>query len=175
MAKYTLSCLLLCAAVLAACGGTAQAPQTGAAAPADTSSINGLRSGYQTALNAGDAAALAALFTDNAVSLPDHHAAIEGRAAIQQDFQGQFAQMSMNIQIMPVDMEINGETAYERGTYSMTVTPKAAGSAPMMENGKYIVILKKQPNGSWLIQNDINNTNVPPPGMAMPGTNAPGR
>jgi uncharacterized protein (TIGR02246 family) len=151
----------------------AQAPQT--AAPADTPSINDLRSGYQAAFNAGDAAALAALFTDNAVSLPDHRAPIEGRAAIQQDFQNQFAQVSGNIQIMPVDTEINGETAYERGTYSMTVTPKAAGSAPMTEDGKYIVILKKQPNGSWLIQNDINNTSVPPPGMAMPGTNAPGR
>jgi uncharacterized protein (TIGR02246 family) len=169
LSKLSFCCLLLCSMVLAACGGTAQAPQT-ATTSADTTSINDVRSKYQAAFNSGDAAGMAALFADNAVSLPDHHVALEGRAAIQQDFQDQFAQVTGNMQIMPVDTEINGETAYERGTYTMTITPKATGGAPMKETGKYIVILKKQPNGSWLLQNDINNTNVPPPGMAMPGT-----
>jgi uncharacterized protein (TIGR02246 family) len=168
--KLILPCLLACAATLAACGGAAQAPAANTAA--ETSGINDLRAKYAGALAASDAAALAALFTDNAVSLPDHHPPIEGRAAIQQNFMDEFAQMGMNIQIMPVDTEINGETAYERGTYTMTITPKAANSQPMKETGKYVVILKKQPNGSWLVQNDIDNTNAP---MVMPAPAPVGR
>lgn len=164
--KLLLPCMLVCVVVLAACGGGAPAPAANSAA--ETNGINDLRAKYAGAMAASDAAALAALFTDNAVTMPDHHAAIEGRAAIQQNFMDQFAQMGMNIQILPVDTEINGETAYERGTWTMTIVPKAAGSQPMKQNGKYIVILKKQPNGSWLIQNDIDNSNDPPPGMAMP-------
>jgi uncharacterized protein (TIGR02246 family) len=127
-----------------------------------------VRSRYQAAYNAGDAAAVAALYTDDAISMPDHHAALEGKAAIQQYLQEMFAQYTHSLNVTPGDTEITGDLAHEHGTFSLTVTPKAGGNA-MTENGKYLVVLKRQADGSWLIHHDIENAGNPHPGMPMSG------
>jgi uncharacterized protein (TIGR02246 family) len=164
--KPILLTLLLCAMTLTtACGG-ATTQQT-ATAPADPAPINNVRAQFQTAFNAGDAAAIAALYTDDAISLPDHHAALEGKAAIQQYLQGMFAQYTPNISITPGDTEITGDIAHEHGTYSLTMTPKAGGNA-MSENGKYLIVLKRQADGSWKVHHDMDNAAAMHAGMTMP-------
>jgi ketosteroid isomerase-like protein len=47
----------------------------------------------------------------------------------------------------------------------VTVTPKAGGNA-MTENGKYLVILKRQGDGPWLIHHEIGNSSEPMPAPA---------
>jgi ketosteroid isomerase-like protein len=47
----------------------------------------------------------------------------------------------------------------------MTVTPPGA-PAPVDDHGKYIVIERKQPDGSWLITEDIFSSDVPLPAPA---------
>jgi len=146
--------LLLCSVVLAsACGGT---PQQTATPSTDPAPVNDLRSRYQAAYNAGDAAAVTALYTDDATSMPDHHAPVDGKAAIQEHLQQIFAQYTPSLTITPADTEISGEIAHEHGTYSMTLTPKGGGNA-ITENGKYLVVLKRQADGSWKIHHDIDN------------------
>jgi ketosteroid isomerase-like protein len=46
------------------------------------------------------------------------------------------------------------------------VTPKTAGASMVMQNGKYLVILQKQTDGSWKIARDINNSSDPSPAPA---------
>src|SRR5688572_4757278 len=155
--------LLLCSvAFVTACGDTTpeQTTAPATATPADPAPINNLRSQYLTAFNAGDAAAVAALYADDATSMPDHHPAIDGKAAIQDYLQGMFAQHTASITITPSDTEITGDIAHEHGTFSMTVTPKAGGSA-MTENGKYLVVFKRQADGSWKIHHDVDNAAGP--------------
>jgi uncharacterized protein (TIGR02246 family) len=148
-------------AVLAvACGGATQ--EQAASAPADPAPINELRAKYQAAYNAGDAAAVAALFTDDAISLPDHHAAVQGKAAIQQYLQEIFTQYAATMTIAPVDTEISGNLAHEHGTFTITVTPKAGGDT-VTDDGKYVVILKRGVDGVWKIHHDIDNSNRMPP------------
>jgi ketosteroid isomerase-like protein len=45
------------------------------------------------------------------------------------------------------------------------MTPKAKGK-PMEESSKYLVILKRQADGSWKISRDIENSNTPMPAPA---------
>jgi uncharacterized protein (TIGR02246 family) len=150
---------LLCAIVFAAaCGGATPQPAASPAADpaADTAAIGEVRSQFQTAYNAGDATALAALFADDAVSMPDHHASVEGKAAIQQHLSEIFTEYTGNISITPGDTEVSGDMAHEPGTYTLTLTPKGQGN-PVMENGKYLVVLKRQGDGSWKIHHDMDN------------------
>ena len=156
--------LLFATVLAAACGGGAM-PEETMTTPADPAPINEVRSQYEAAFNAGDTAGIAALFAEDAVSLPDHRSAAEGRAAIQQDLQGVFDQYTTNITITPLDTEISGDLAHEHGTFEITLTPKAGGEA-MMDDGKYLVILKREADGSWKLHHTIHNSNNPPPGMS---------
>jgi uncharacterized protein (TIGR02246 family) len=152
--------LVSVAAFSAACGGGTQ--QTAATAPPDPAPINELRAKYQAAYNAADAAAAAALYTDDAVSLPDHHTALQGKAAIQQYLQEIFTQYSATMTITPSDTDIVGDVAHEHGTFTVKVTPKAGGDT-VTDDGKYVVILKRGADGSWKIHHDIDNSNRMPP------------
>jgi uncharacterized protein (TIGR02246 family) len=164
--KFSITTLLLCAVVfLNACGGTTTtAPQQTVTAAPDPAPINDLRSRFEAAYNAGDAAGVTALYTDDAVSMPDHHAAVQGKAALQQYFQEVFAQYTTKLSLLSPDLEINGDVAHETGIYTMIMTPKAGGNA-MTQSGKYLVVLKRQPDGLWRLHHDIDNTSTP---MAMP-------
>lgn len=157
---FRLRLALLPVSILAlACGNGSEM------AAGDTAPIDDVRSRYMSAYNAGDAAALAALFADDAISMPDHHAPVEGRAAIESYFRDMFTQYSGNLTVTPGETEVTGDIAHEHGTFSVTLTPKAGGSG-MTEDGKYLVILKRSGDGVWLLHHNIGNANTehaPPP------------
>jgi len=144
----------------AACGGS-----TTSTTPGDTAPIDEVRNKYMTAFNAGDSAAVAALFAEDAISMPDHHTAVEGRAAIESYLRETFAQYTPKISITPGETEVMGDVAHEHGTFTTTMTPKSGGNA-MTDTGKYLVILKRGSDGQWLVHHDIDNTNAPPPAPA---------
>jgi uncharacterized protein (TIGR02246 family) len=150
----------------AACSGSPEVPTAG-----DTAPIDDVRNRYIAGYNAGDAAAVAALFAEDAISMPDHHATLEGRAAIESYLRDLFMQYSASTTITPGETEVIGDIAHEHGSFTVTLTPKAGGTA-MTETGKYLVILKKGSDGTWLLHHDIDNSNVPPPAPApsQPGS-----
>ena len=61
----------------------------------------------------------------------------------------------------PIQGLRSGDQAVARGTYAATVTPKD-GSEEIFIDGKYMTLLKRQPDGSWKIFRDIYNSNMPP-------------
>jgi uncharacterized protein (TIGR02246 family) len=154
-------------AVVACAACASPQPPQETAASTDPTPINDIRSRFQAAYNAGDAAAVAALFADDAVSMPDHEPALEGKAAIEKRMQEVFAQYSPSISITPGETEVHGDVAHEHGTYTIELTPKAGGTA-MKDNGKYLVILKREADGTWKIHHDIDNSSNPPPGAPAP-------
>ena len=141
----------------AACGGSST-PAT----PGDTTPVAEVRNKYVAAFNAGDAAGVAALFAEDAVSLPAHHAALEGRAAIESYMRDTFAQYTTNITVTPGETEVVGDIGHEHGAFTITMTPKTGGNA-MTDTGKYLVVLKRGSDGRWLLHHDIDNTTAPPP------------
>jgi uncharacterized protein (TIGR02246 family) len=130
------------------------------AAP-DPKPINDVRDRYLMAFNSGDAAGVAALYTDDGITLPEFHPPVQGKAAIQQYLQQNFAQTTQRLTLTSPDTKINGNIAYETGSYSITVMPKTAGAKPMSDSGKYLVVLLKQSDGSWKLYSDMDSTNAP--------------
>ena len=69
--------------------------------------------------------------------------------------------------VMPDQTQAVGAVAYENGTYTMTLTPKAGGD-PVTNDGRYTVVLRKGTDDAWKIALDMDNTVTPPPPPAAP-------
>ena len=151
----------ICLALSVGC----QAPQGPAGlSEADRTAIRQASENYVRLANAKDWKGAAALYADDATILPSDQAAVQGRAAIQTWMET--APPLSNFQMQSLEIEGRGDLAYDRGTYSLTMTP--AGAAPIEGHGKYLAILRKQADGSWKMQRDIWNSDLPPTAPKKP-------
>jgi len=117
---------------------------------------------FSAAVSHGDTAAIAALYTDDAIVLPPNAEMVRGRQAIKGLFDGMIQQMGipqLTLRTMQVD-EV-GEMANEIGEYTLKFQP--AGGEPVTDIGKYVVIWKRQGDDSWKLHIDVWNTNSPLP------------
>lgn len=134
--------------------------------PADLAKITTLRNGFVTAMNSGDAAAFTNLYTPDGISMPNHDRTMTGRDAIVEGQKGIFGQVSIKAELAADETRTMGDFGFDRGSYKMTLTPKAGGE-PMVQEGRYLVLLQKQADGSWKVTRDIDNSTMPMP-MPMP-------
>ncbi len=117
---------------------------------------------FNAAYNAGDAAALADLFTDDAVLIPPNGAPHTGKERIQSRYQWRFDQFTVKHSINTEETKVAGDWAFSRGTYKLLLTPKEEGE-PSEVTGMYILICQRQRDDSWKIARLIWNGNHPPP------------
>jgi uncharacterized protein (TIGR02246 family) len=143
---------------------TAPQPEQKRDVAADIKAINVLRDQFAAAYNSSDAAAVAAYYADDAIAMLPNQAAIKGRQAIQAMLEAYFKENAAKIAHTPLETQVAGDWAYERGNLTVNVTPKSG--KPMEESIKYLVIMKRQPDGSWKLHLDIDNSNNPPPSAA---------
>ena len=153
-------------AVLTVLGGAAAcspaAVKPGTPTGDDATKINALRDNFVAAFNTGDAAKIVDGYSADAVGLPAHHPAVGGKDSLLAYHREQFSQLSFKVALTPVETIVAGDWGYDRGTYTMTITPKAGGG-PMNDTGKYLVLLQKQVDGSWKVTRDIDNSDMPMP------------
>ena len=143
---------------------TAPTPAPTRDVAADLTAINALDAQNAAAINSNDAAAVAATFSDDGIEMIPNQAAVEGKQAVQASYEAMFKQSAVKNTPAPLETQVAGNWAYDRGNYTLTLTPKS-GKA-MEESGKYLVVCKLQPDGSWKISRLIYNSNNPPSGAA---------
>lgn len=90
--------------------------------------------------------------------MPPNGPAIEGREAIRQSLEALPPISAFDFQM--VNLEGDGQIAYMRGVWSITVAPP--GSAEVSDSGKILIVFRKQPDGSWLTVADAWNSDLPP-------------
>ena len=129
---------------------------------ADVEAIKRVNVDLINALNAGDAAAAVALVMDDAVDLPPNRPAVIGREAIRSFVQSDFDLFTMNFAEEVVEVEVAGDLAVIWTNYTVTLTFKNDG-AQVTNNGKWLKVLKRQPDGSWKFSRNIWNSDNPPP------------
>ncbi len=155
--------LILLLAVLAGTGcqaGEQPAGQEDMMAAA-MEAINEIRDAYMAAENSGDAAGVAALFTENGVLMPPNEPIVSSRTAIEARLQKQYSMMAIELSLTPQETRVGGDIAYEAGSNTVQMTPKAGGD-PIGQIGKHVVTLAKQADGSWKITSLIYNGDAPP-------------
>ena len=124
---------------------------------AEIAKLRELTRTFNQAVLAGDWAKVASLYTTDAVLNPPHHPAVKGRKAIRAWLQ-KFPPITA-FQVRDVKMDGRGGLAYVLGKYTMTLVPPGA-PGPVKDSGKYLDIRRKQPNGRWLLQVDIFNSDL---------------
>jgi uncharacterized protein (TIGR02246 family) len=117
---------------------------------------------FSAVASRGDAAAIAALYTDDAVVLAPNAEMVRGKQAIKGLFDGMIQQMGApQLTLRTIQVDEVGDMANEIGEYTLKF--QAAGGAPVTDVGKYVVIWKRQGDDSWKLHIDIWNTNSPLP------------
>ena len=116
--------------------------------------IEKLNDVWTAAFNKGDAAAVAALYSEDAYVLPPGSAMVKGRPAIEA-FWRQAAQQMTDAKLTTVDvLPLGRSAAREIGT----VTLKTKSQPPQEIVGKYVVVWRKI-GREWKLATDIWNTN----------------
>lgn len=125
----------------------------------DRAALTERREAWEMAANAAAWDDLAALYADDGVLMAPNAPAVRGRSNIRRFLDELAALSPRDVRLAANEVEICGDTAYEVGTYTMSVQPP--GAQRMNDSGKYIVIYKRQGDGSWMVARDIFNTDVP--------------
>jgi ketosteroid isomerase-like protein len=101
---------------------------------------------YENGWKAGDAAALARLFTEDGFVLAPGQPPVKGRAAIEKLYTGPGSPLSLRA----FAYAVNGDVGYILGGFS---------SEPgIPDRGKFTLTLRKR-DGRWLIASDMDNAN----------------
>jgi uncharacterized protein (TIGR02246 family) len=161
--------VLLVALMLGGCVASEEKKETPNVpdAKADLDALNKLRDDFIAAFNAGDSAKIGELYAEDAVAMPgDGSPTLKGRAAIVERNKALFDQATAKITITPSRNVVSGDLGYDEGTYTMEMTPKAKGSKAVREEGRYVVVLQRRPEG-WKVIEDIDNAIKP---LAAAGT-----
>ena len=102
--------------------------------------------------------ASAAYYEENALMLAPNRAPIRGRAEIGV-FLAAFPPFS-NYRLETLEIEGRADLAYERGVTSLTLAP--GGAAPAEWRSKYLIIWRRQADGSWRISREMFTPDGPP-------------
>jgi uncharacterized protein (TIGR02246 family) len=149
--RYRTIHVLSCAAILLGTAATAATAQSSGARAA----IEAASTQWSAAFKAGDAAGIAALYTEDAIAFPPNSQPVRGRAAIQKMWQDAINSGVKEATLKTTEVEEAGAMAYETGT---AVIKDAAGK--VLDEAKYVVIWK-QVGGKWMLHRDIWNSNMP--------------
>jgi uncharacterized protein (TIGR02246 family) len=143
--------------LLAACQ-----PEPPAAAPlADVSAeIRAVGATFGAAMNAGDAAGIANLYTADAQLLPPNAPTVTGRTDIEAVWRGLIDATHPRVTLTTVEAVGGDSLAVEIGHYVLADSTGAA-----FDEGKYIVWWKRTADG-WRMHRDIWNSDRPAAGSA---------
>ena len=109
---------------------------------------------FMSTYSQGDAAGMAALYTEAGQLMPPNSDFVTGRPGVEAVFQS-FMDMGIKaIKLETVEAEGFGDTATEVGRYTLEDDEGA-----QIDQGKYIVIWKQEA-GQWRLHRDIFNSSV---------------
>jgi uncharacterized protein (TIGR02246 family) len=128
--------------------------------PADVAGIRSVDSAFTAAANAGDANGVAAAYADEASLLAPNLPPQKGRDAIKAFWGGLLDAYTVRFEVASDSIEGRGDLAYAQGHYRFTAVPKAKGAPGVADEGKFLEILKKQPDGSWKYALDMYSSNL---------------
>lgn len=113
---------------------------------------------FMAAFKWGDAAGLAALYTENGQILPPNDGFVTGRQAVHAFWQSVMDMGIKEAKLKVLEVEGLGDTAIEVSTFTL----QGEGGL-VLDEGKYLVVWKFE-EGQWKLHRDIFNSSKPGPG-----------
>ena len=136
---------------------------------ADIAAIEDLVNEYGATVNAGDLDLWISLWADDGIQMPPNAPAVIGKEQIRANNESMFAEFVLEMVVTNKEVRVAGDLAFARGTYTLSLTPKAGGETTTID-GKYLSIVERQTDGSWKFARDCFNDNAPPEEAGRAGT-----
>ena len=129
----------------------------------DTYLINVAKTQFREGYNHGDVEQVLRLFegegfTDMSEGAPSNYGKA-AREVMREHLANLFAQHSVRLTTIIIDIVILGSTAYDYGWHEFILTPKDAGET-VRRRQRYFEIWQKNSSGNWRISLFINNDDV---------------
>lgn len=146
--------LLAAVLALSACSGSGDSRQ--AEVTASKIELGQMNRDFAAALNAKDAKAAAALYTEDAVLIPPGEPIVRGREAIEEYWRGAIESGGVReVSVETMDALSSGSLGYETGSYVLTVN--GPNGEAVIDKGRYIELLRRDPDGKWYSTHGIWN------------------
>jgi uncharacterized protein (TIGR02246 family) len=149
---------------LAACTQRSSETASPSATAADVAAIEALLAEIERTFEAGDLEAAMTVFADDAVIMGQGAPDVAGAEAIRAMYAGLLDQFAVSADLTSEEIEVAGDLAYERGTYTLTLTQKSDGQVLADLKNRYVHIFKRQPDGAWKEWRMMVNSAEPAPG-----------
>lgn len=145
------------------CGETAKDTRA-----ADEAAIRQKSMDWSNAAQSHDADKAVSFYAPDAVVLSDQYPISLTPSAIRDGWQALLADKSTTLswKTSAVGVAKSGDIAYEYGAYTLDTTGKDGEVST--RNGKYLLVWKKQADGTWKVAVDTDNADAPPPAPAPP-------
>ena len=127
----------------------------------DLAQINVFNERYLQSINEGDIQTLSSLTTDGHVMLPPNREAVVGKSANDAMNGGAFERYNFSEIWSPEETVIDGDLAFQRGTFTTIATPKGEGDR-FEVSGSFLRIYQRQESGEWRMTRDMFNSSTPP-------------
>lgn len=137
---------LLALAALLLSAASAQNQQ----APGPEDAIARLRSEWSKDLHDKKLDQIVMLYAQDAVFLPPNGDRITGRDEIRKLTKAAMDTFTSDLTFQSINFEHSGDLAYDSGAYRETLT-NVSDSGVSHGQGNYLMVLKRQTDGSWLI------------------------
>jgi uncharacterized protein (TIGR02246 family) len=127
----------------------------------DELAIRKLIDTWLNATREGDVDAVLALMAPDATFLVPGGPPMCGREAFAKPLRALLETHSIETLSEIQEICIEGTLAYARTKLTVEVRPRDAGAPPVRRSGHTLSILRKQPNGEWLLTRDANLLGAP--------------
>ena len=121
----------------------------------DEQAIRQLVATWHEATAAGEVSRILPLMADDVVFLVPGRPPMRGREGFGEGLTTLLQHHRINSSSEIQEIQISGDMAYCWSSLSVTVTPRAQGS-PNRRTGHTLTILRKQPDGAWVVVRDAN-------------------
>jgi len=129
----------------------------------DIYKINVAKTEFREAYNTGDVDRLLAVFAyEGFTSMFEGGPSQFGgraRSSLRDEAAKLFADCSVQLSLIIIDIVVQGSTAYDYGWHEFTLSPKDGGE-PIRKRLRYFELWSKDPSGDWKIAFHINNQDV---------------
>jgi ketosteroid isomerase-like protein len=114
----------------------------------DMDAIHGWTENYMAAIKTTDVERLLSLESDDICYLPPNQPIVSGKEAARKWFEQYFNYFSPEEKLIILNLETKDDYAFLKGRYTFFGKVKQSGEE-FRDNGKFIDIFKRQPNGDW--------------------------
>lgn len=101
------------------------------------------------------------LGTDDVVMLAPDQPAVVGKDAVREFYRGSYGTFTIDMRHASIETQAVGDLVVSRGDGRGTLMPKAGGQ-PMAFDNKYVMLFRRQADGSLKVWRVAFNSNVPP-------------